>query len=375
MGCALTANVDAPREHCFSRYPGSRAAVNAKPLAGLLLHDGQEGFPFIAGQATDGVWNRESGVYLAQGISTSDPDQHIRAAALTAIERLSRQHGGRVHWAEIERGFDAGGQRVHFATRAKGIFKPKQMSAALSIKTVIPRSGRDVWYRDQGLAARNTDQETGLMRYDLARGGPDEPTNRSLRRAMERGAPLIYFAGLSPSQYHPVFPVWVEQFHESEVLLATADNPDSAASLAHEGPERSYSFATARSRNHQAWFSARTKAAYGYQCAFSGLPVRELLVGAHIIPDADGGPASVKNGICMSTLHHTAFDTHLIGVDPDFRIHISPPLKERRDGDLLATLKGLEGTPIHLPSDREDWPKPAFLEHRFSRFLSQAHSP
>ena len=180
MGCALTANVDAPREHWFSRYPGSRAAVNAKPLAGRLLHDGQEGFPFIAGQATDGVWNRESGVYLAQGISTSDPDQHIRAAALTTIERLSRQHGGRVHWAEIERGFDAGGQRVHFATRAKGIFKPKQMSAALSIKTVIPRSGRDVWYRDQGLAARNTDQETGLMRYDLARGGPDEPTNRSL---------------------------------------------------------------------------------------------------------------------------------------------------------------------------------------------------
>ena len=213
------------------------------------------------------------------------------------------------------------------------------------------------------------------MRYDLARGGPDESTNRSLRRAMERRAPLIYFAGLSPSQYHPVFPVWVEEFHESEVLLATADNPDSAASLALEGPERSYSFKTARSRNHQAWFSARTKAAYGYQCAFSGLPVRELLVGAHIVPDADGGSPSVKNGICMSTLHHSAFDTHLIGVDPDFRIRVSPPLQERRDGNLLATLKSLEGTPLRLPSDRKDWPDPAFLEQRFTRFLTGAYPP
>ena len=313
-------------------------------------------------------------MYLAQGTFTRDPDQPIRAAALAAIEGLSRQHGGRVQWKDIEGGFDAGGERVHFATRAKGIFKPKQMTAALSIRTVIPRSGREVWYRDQALAAR-TDQATGLLRYDLARGGPEESSNRSLRMARERGAPLIYFAGLSPSVYQPVFPVWVEEYHENEVLLATADYRGSAASFLHEEAERSYSVTTARSRNHQAWFSARTKAAYGYQCAFSGLPVRELLVGAHIIPDADGGAASVKNGICMSTLHHTAFDTHLIGVDPDFRIHISPPLQDRSDGDLLTTLKGLEGTRLRLPSDREDWPETDYLEQRFSRFQSQANPP
>ena len=313
-------------------------------------------------------------MYRAHGTFPRDPDQRIRASALAAIERLSRQHGGRVQWADIHRGFYAGGERVHFANRAKGIFKPRQMSAALSIKTVVPRSGRGVWYRDQALADR-TDHATGLLRYDLARGGPGESTNRSLRMARERGAPLIYFAGLSPSVYQPVFPIWVEDFRENEVLLATADNADSSASFLHEEAERSYSITTVRSRNHQAWFSARTKAAYGYQCAFSGLPVRELLVGAHIVPDADGGPASVKNGICMSTLHHTAFDTHLIGVDPDFRIHISPPLQERRDGDLLATLKGLEGTSLRLPSDREDWPKAAFLEQRFSRFLSEASPP
>ena len=308
-------------------------------------------------------------MYLARDIPSSDPDHHIRAAALVAIERLSRQHGGRIRWANIQRGFIVDGEPVFFASRAQGIFKPKQMSAALSIRTVIPRSGREAWYRDQGLGGRNSDPETGLLRYDLARGGPDEPSNRSLRTAMERRAPLIYFAGFAPTEYQPVFPVWVEEFRENEVLLATTDSLVSVTdSISRESVERTYSPTMVRARNHQAWFSARTKSAYGYRCAFSGLPVRELLVGAHIIPDADGGPASVNNGICMSTLHHSAYDTHLIGVDPDFRVHVALPLRERKDGDLLSNLKDLDGTRLRLPSQRDDWPDPAFLEQRFAHF-------
>ena len=145
-------------------------------------------------------------MYLVRNFSSSDPDHHVRAAALVAIERLSRQHGGRIRWADIQRGFNVGGERIYFATRAQGIFKPKQMSAALSIRTVIPRSGREAWYRDQGLGGRNSDPETGLLRYDLARGGPDESSNRSLQAAMKRRAPIIYFAGFAPSELSRFFP-------------------------------------------------------------------------------------------------------------------------------------------------------------------------
>ena len=105
-----------------------------------------------------------------------------------------------------------------------------------------------------------------------------------------------------------------------------------------------------------------------WRCAFSGLPVRELLVGAHIVPDADGGPPSVRNGICMSALHHVAFDSHMIGVDPDFQVHVSAPLLEEQDGELLAALKDLDGARLRLPQDREDWPDRAFLERRFARY-------
>ena len=134
--------------------------------------------------------------------------------------------------------------------------------------------------------------------------------------------------------------------------------------------EATYSLTFSRTRNHQAWFSMRTKAAYGWRCAFSGLPVRELLVGAHIIPDAEGGPAAVRNGICMSTLHHNAFDADLVGIDPDYRIHVSPKLRDQDDGDLLVSLKGLDGSKLRLPAEPADRPARDLLEQRFTRFQS-----
>jgi len=98
------------------------------------------------------------------------------------------------------------------------------------------------------------------------------------------------------------------------------------------------------------------------------LPVRQLLVGAHIVPDAEGGPASVRNGICMTTLHHTAFDSNLIGIDPNFRIHVSPALRDQNDGTLLANLKGLAGQQIQIPDNSMDKPDSNLLEQRFNQF-------
>ena len=304
-----------------------------------------------------------------------DPDKHIRAAAFAAIEKISRQWGGQVPWEAIRVGFQVDGERVLFANRAKGIFKPRQMSAALSIKTTVPRTGRLRWYRDQDLDS--LDHDTGLLRYDLARGGRNDPTNRALLAAMKWDAPLIYFIGLKPAIYQPIFPVWIKDFKQEEgyALLATADfevPKVGSANTVRDNIEASYSRRMTRTRNHQAWFSTRTKAAYQWKCAFSGLPVRELLVGAHIVPDAEGGPPWVQNGICMSALHHLAFDSHLIGVDPDFQVHVSSQLHDQEDGDLLAAIKDLNGTQLRLPREQVDWPDREFLEHRFVRFRNSS---
>lgn len=305
----------------------------------------------------------------------TDPDKHIRAAALVAIEKISRQWGGQVPWDAIRVGFQVGDERVLFANQARGIFKPQQMSAALSIKTTIPRTGRSRWYRDQDIDS--LDHDTGLLRYDLARGGRNDPTNQALLAAMQWDAPLIYFMGLEPAIYQPIFPVWIKDFKQEEecVLLATADFeiPEvGSANTVRDSIEASYSRRMTRIRNHQAWFSTRTKAAYQWKCAFSGLPVRELLVGAHIVPDAEGGPPRVQNGICMSALHHVAFDSHLIGVDPNFRVHVSSQLHDQEDGDLLVAIKDLDGTQLRLPREREDWPSRDFLARRFESFRNSS---
>src|ERR1700752_142543 len=73
---------------------------------------------------------------------------------------------------------------------------------------------------------------------------------------------------------------------------------------------------------HQASFRGAVLAAYGGRCAISHLPEPRLLDAAHIVVDADErlGQPIVSNGLPLTKLHHAAFDTHLSGVDPDYRI-------------------------------------------------------
>ena len=84
-------------------------------------------------------------------------------------------------------------------------------------------------------------------------------------------------------------------------------------------------------------------AAYGGRCAISHLPEPRLLDAAHIIVDTDEqlGQPVVSNGLPLTKLHHAAFDAHLIGIDPDFRIHVSDRLLEIHDGPFLEL--GLKG--------------------------------
>jgi predicted restriction endonuclease len=56
----------------------------------------------------------------------------------------------------------------------------------------------------------------------------------------------------------------------------------------------------------------------------------------------------VPNGIPLSKIHHAAFDAHLIGIDPDYRLHVSERLLGQNDGPMLNALKGLNGETIHL---------------------------
>ena len=83
-----------------------------------------------------------------------------------------------------------------------------------------------------------------------------------------------------------------------------------------------------------------------------------LLDAAHIVSDKDEqfGQPVVPNGIPLSKIHHAAFDAHLIGIDPDYRLHVSDRLLMQNDGPMLEALKRLDGGTIHKVAHRKKRP-------------------
>jgi putative restriction endonuclease len=116
-------------------------------------------------------------------------------------------------------------------------------------------------------------------------------------------------------------------------------------------------------------------AAYGGRCAISHLPEPRLLDAAQIIMDADEqlGQPIVSNRSPLTKIHHAAFDAHLIGVDPDYRTHVSDRLLELHDGPFLELgLKGIVGQVIQLPRRSEDCPERGRSAIRFKQFKKAA---
>ena len=98
--------------------------------------------------------------------------------------------------------------------------------------------------------------------------------------------------------------------------------------------------------------------AYAGRCSLSGLPEKRLLDAAHIISDKNEqlGQPVVPNGLPLSKIHHAAFGAYLIGIDPDYRVHVSDRLLDQHDGKMLDALKLLDGGKIHLPRRFADLP-------------------
>jgi putative restriction endonuclease len=68
----------------------------------------------------------------------------------------------------------------------------------------------------------------------------------------------------------------------------------------------------------------------------------------------------------------TAFDGFMIGVTPDYEIHVREDLLAEEDGPMLVHgLQELHGQKILLPSRQVEWPSRDALDWRFQRFVQQ----
>jgi putative restriction endonuclease len=302
-------------------------------------------------------------------------DTQLRVAAFERVTELTRTFG-LVPARELDHGFDFDGERVPLYNPRRGIFKPKQMSLLLSIKTVFPKSGNRVWYDDQRDVHRQIYQGDEVVDYSFMGVNPEAADNRNLMVACERQIPLIYFLGIKPGLYQIVTPVFVADVDRAGLRARVSFGLPDVSSL--EAPstsiERRYTLRTVKQRLHQASFREAVITAYRGRCALSGLPEPMLLDAAHIMADADEllGQPVVQNGLPLSKTHHAAFDAHLIGIDPDYRVHISERLMCLNDGPILEAMKKLHGAKLREPRRDRDCPDRERLASRFERFRAAA---
>jgi putative restriction endonuclease len=299
----------------------------------------------------------------------------VRLAAFEALRLLVARHGPVLPWRNIEPGFTHGDRTYLFANQAKGIFRPAGMSGgALSIKTIVPRQGPP---RYVDLASDE------VFAYALQDRGVEYHDNQLLLWCARTSTPFIYFYGIEPGQYRPIWPVYVQEVRMADARVLIASAPPSAALLepgtfAADGAglaiERRYATIEVKRRLHQDAFRHLVLGAYAERCAICNLPRRALLDAAHILPDRDvRGVPSVPNGLALCKLHHGAFDANLIGVRPDHVVEVSPALMAETDGPTLEiTLKGMAGRSLRLPRRTSHHPDSTFLEERYEIFRSIA---
>jgi putative restriction endonuclease len=298
-------------------------------------------------------------------------DEQMRQAAFLMVRRRAELRG-ELTSQDLQAGFQFGGQRFPLVNPQRGIFKPQSMRFLLSIRTVVPRQGARVWYEDQREAHRQVYDGDEVVDYAFMGTNSEAAENRWLREAMEHRVPLIYFLGTAPGQYQPIIPTFVAEWDASTLKAKLSFG---LPGTIHADPgetvvERRYALREVKMRLHQATFRAAVITAYGGRCALSGLPENRLLDAAHIAADSDDryGQPIVNNGLPLSKLHHAAFDSHLIGISPDYRVTISDRLLELRDGPILEALKGLHDSVINLPQRRQDFPDRERLAMRFELF-------
>ena len=305
----------------------------------------------------------------------TDRDTLIRLAAFEHVRRLSEVHD-HLTATELKPGFVFAGARIPLINPQRGIFKPQQMRFLLSIRTVFPKPGGKVWYDDQREVHQQIFEGDDTVDYAFMGQDPDAAENRWLREAYENRIPIIYFLGIAPSRYLAMPPAFISGWDAKALKARVAFGmPDQEAMLPPENAlERGYALREVKQRLHQASFREAIITAYNGRCALSGLPEPLLLDAAHTIADKNEqlGQPIVPNGIPLSKIHHAAFDAHLIGIDPDYRLHVSERLLVKKDGPMLEALKRLNGGTIHLPGRIKDRPDPDRLALRFERFKAVA---
>lgn len=301
-----------------------------------------------------------------------DPDWRLRLAAFDHLKRVREHYAGDIPHFELTEGFEFEGERIPLWSSRQGIWRPRQLGesgAALSIVTIAPRPGRAPPYDDQ------VRSDAGEFIYRYQGTDPSRWTNIAVRRVMELGRPLIYFYGLTPGIYQAIFPAYVQRDDPADLAFHIAVDAENAVTPGEAlGTElelrRAYATVEAKVRLHQHKFRQLVLGAYQGSCAVCRLKHTILLDAAHILPDRDErGRPEIPNGLALCKIHHGAFDALILGISPDYRVHINADVLKEKDGPMLRHgLQEMDGERIHVPRNAALQPRREYLDERFEKF-------
>lgn len=293
-------------------------------------------------------------------------DIEIRIAAFNWLKVQAPSMNEILPYKLLTNGFSFKGEQIHLIG-PQGIFKPKMCEFPLSITTTS-----------------DSPYEDSFPKYKYRGIDPDHRDNVGLRNAMKQKIPLIYFFGITKGKYLATWPVFITYDDPANLTFyIEADNiemqlekyqKDSITNFFfNEDAEirRSYATNAAKRRLHQELFRVRVLRAYQEQCSFCKLKHEELLDAAHIIPDSEPkGEPLITNGIALCKLHHAAFDSHFIGIKPDYYLEVRKNILREPDGPMHQHgLKDMHGKKIILPDNSNYWPKKDLLELRYKKYL------
>ena len=116
-------------------------------------------------------------------------------------------------------------------------------------------------------------------------------------------------------------------------------------------------------------FKAKVLDAYHRRCAITGSKIWPVLEAAHIRPVTEGGEHRLDNGLLLRSDVHTLFDRGYLGVDPAYRLQVSPRL--RQDFGNGERFYAQAGQLVALPERRAERPQREFLEwHLDEKFMA-----
>lgn len=161
--------------------------------------------------------------------------------------------------------------------------------------------------------------------------------------------------------------------YESEVLLAKMMSihvEDIVQLRLSKLPDGKMRETVIRQRVNQNFFRQAVLLAYNHHCCISGVGQTQLLEACHISSLASDlkNRTNPKNGLCMNSFFHRAYDANLIAITPEFLVEISDQLIETTtEENYRRYLISLKGRHIIMPSKLV--PDTALLKQRYEQYI------